>query len=127
MNARRFRARLGALAALSLAACAGDSYRFDAPRSVTGMELFSYAVHEECVALETGKRIDYYFTSTAPVAFNLHYREANAVIMPIVRENVTQDSGAFSADRNEVYCLAWEAGAQPSLLDYRLRPLPPRP
>ena len=115
-----------ALAAVGAAACSGDPYRLDGPRSAAGVEIAPYAIHEECVSLGPGDRIDYYFTSVAPVAFNLHYHDANAVILPIVRERVTQDSGSFTADRKQIYCLMWEAGAQPTLLDYRIRPLPPR-
>ena len=122
----RSRSRLLASAALALAGCAEDPYRLDAPRSGAGVELAPYAIHEECAALAPGNRIDYYFTSTAPVAFNLRYHDGNAVIMPIVRERVTEDSGAFTADRKQVYCLTWEAGAQPTLLYYRIRPLPAR-
>jgi hypothetical protein len=122
----RRRASLFALAAFVLAGCAGDPYRLDAPRSAAGVELAPYAIYEECVALEPGNRIDYYFTSVAPVAFNLQYHDANAVIMPIVRERVTQDSGDFTADRSQVYCLMWEAGPEASLLEYRIRPLPAR-
>ena len=120
------RALLLALPAFVLASCAGDPYRLDAPRSAAGVELAPYGIHEECVALEPGNRIDYYFTSVAPVAFNLNYHDANAVIMPIIRERVTQDSGVFTADLRQTYCLMWEAGGEPSLLDYRIRPLPAR-
>jgi hypothetical protein len=115
-----------ALAAFLLAGCAGDPYRLDSPRSAAGVELGPYAIYEECVALEPGNVIDYYFTSAAPIAFNLHYHDANAVIMPIIRERVTQDSGIFTADRKQVYCLMWEAGAEGTLLDYRIRALPAR-
>jgi hypothetical protein len=122
----RRRASAFALGAFVLAGCAGDPYRLDSPRSAAGVEMAPYAMHEECVALEPGKVIDYYFTSVAPVAFNLHYHDANAVILPIVRERVTEDSGIFTADRKQVYCLMWEAGAEATLLDYRIRPLPAR-
>ena len=117
------RTSLFALPAFVLTGCAGDPYRLDAPRSAAGVELAPYGIHEECVALEPGNRIDYYFTSVAPVAFNLHYHDANAVIMPIIRERVTQDSGVFTAELRQTYCLMWEAGAEASLLDYRIRPL----
>jgi len=114
---------LGAAAAL-LGACATSDYRLDAPRTAAGLELAPYASHEECVALDRGERFQYYFSSVAPIAFNIHYHEANAVILPVQREKVTQDSGDFTADRKQIYCLMWEAGAQPSVLEYRIRPLP---
>ncbi|HVP87872.1 MAG TPA: hypothetical protein VMU79_07325 [Casimicrobiaceae bacterium] len=111
-------------AALALGACVVSDYRLDAPRSAAGVEVAPYAVHEECVDLDRGERIGYYFVSVAPVTFNIHFHDSNAVIMPIVRENVTEDSGEFTADRKEIYCLVWEAGAAPTLLEYRIRPIP---
>jgi hypothetical protein len=114
------------LAAFALLGCAGDRYRLDTPRTGAGVELAPYGILEECVSLVPGSRFDYYFTSVAPVTFNIHYHDANAVIMPVVREGATREAGTFTADRKQVYCLMWEAGAEPSLLDYRIRPLPER-
>ena len=110
-----------ALAAFVACGCAADPYRLDAPRSVAGVELVPYALHEECFTLAAGERIDFYFVSVAPVAFNIHYHDGNAVVMPIARDNATQESGDFTADRKEIYCLMWEAGADASVLDYRVR------
>lgn len=124
MIARRCRPWLPVLLACG---CAADPYRLDAPRGAAGVELAPYALHEECVSLDAGQRFDFYFVSVAPVAFNIHYHDANAVIMPIVRDQATRESGEFSADRRNVYCLMWEAGAEASVLEYRVRPLPPRP
>jgi hypothetical protein len=120
----RLAGRLLAAGSTLLAACATGEYHLDGPRSAAGVELAPYAMHEECVALDNGERFQYYFSSVAPVAFNIHYHEGNAVILPLQREKVTQDSGDFTADRKQVYCLTWEAGAQPSVLEYRIRPLP---
>jgi hypothetical protein len=114
------------LAAVLAGGCAMNPYRFDAVRAAAGVELMPYARHEECVALDRGERFDFYFVSTAPIAFNIHYRDANAVIMPIARDNATGDSGVFAADHRDVYCVAWKAGVEPSLLEYQLRPLSPR-
>jgi len=114
-----------ALAALALCGCAADPYRLDTERAA-GVELAPFAMREECVELQAGARIGFYFVSAAPVAFNIHYHDANAVIMPIVREHATQESGEYTADRRQIYCLMWEAGAQPSILEYRVRLLPNR-
>ena len=113
-------------AALAATACAGGEYRLDAPRGAAGVEISPYGIHEECVELARGERIDYYFASAAPVAFNIHYHDGNAVIVPIVREKVRETAGDFTADRKEVYCLMWEAGVQPTVLEYRIRPVAPR-
>jgi hypothetical protein len=123
------RASTGAavLAAVALHGCTADPYRFDEPRSAAGLGLAPYTLHEECFTLEAGERIAYYFVSAAPVAFNLHYHEANAVIMPIERARATQESGDFKADQREVYCLMWETAAEPTVLDYQVRLVRQRP
>jgi hypothetical protein len=118
--------RRSTIAILALYGCSADPYRLATERGAAGVELSPYALHEECVALQPGERIGFYFVSVAPVAFNIHYHDANAVIMPIVREHATHESGEFTADRREIYCLMWEAGAQASILEYRVRPLPSR-
>jgi len=122
---RRQRA-IAAAAALLLGACAAEPYRLDGPRSAAGVDVAPYAIVEQCVELDRGERIAYYFSSVAPISFNIHFHDANAVIMPIERKNVTEDSGDFTADRKQIYCLMWEAGAEPSLLEYRIRPVPGR-
>ena len=114
--------RIAALAGFILCGCAADPYRLDAPRSASGVQLAPYALHEECFLHYFDERIDFYFVSVAPVAFNVHYHDGNAVVMPIARDNATQESGEFTADRKEIYCLMWEAGAEPSALEYRVRP-----
>ena len=116
------------LIALLTAGCAtpSDPYLLDGPRSGAGVEIAPYALHEECFTLDIGDRIHFYFSSTASVAFNIHYHDANAVVMPVAREHATDDSGEFVADRKQIYCMMWEAGAEPALLDYRVRPLPRR-
>ena len=106
------------------AGCASAPARLLAPKAVSGVELAPYAILEECVVLEPGERIAYRFESRLPVAFNIHFHEDNAVIMPVSRDATTSESGDFAADRKEVYCLMWEAGAGGSVLDYRVSPWP---
>ena len=103
--------------------CATDELRLSSPKTVSGVELASYAIHEECVRLFPGERIGYRFKAQPPVAFNVHFHEANAVIMPIDMTSAVDEAGLFEADREQTYCLMWEAGAQGSRLDYRIQPL----
>ena len=111
----------GALAlALALAGCATTPAPGDAPRDATAVGLAPYASHQECRRLVPGDRLDYRFTSTAPLAFNIHYSNGNAVVMPISRDAVTADSGIYQPITAENYCLAWEAGAQAASLDYHV-------
>lgn len=115
------RAIVTAVVALAVAGCAsapaGDP---NAPRIVNGFGLAAYAIHEECRSLAPGDRLDYSFSSTAPVAFNIHYHDSNAVLMPIARDAVTADSGIFQPVVRQEYCLMWEARAAPVTLDYRI-------
>jgi hypothetical protein len=106
------------------AGCASAPGRLEAPKAVFGLELAPYATLEECVALEPGERIAYRFDARLPVAFNVHFHNDNAVIMPLTRDRTTSESGDFAADRKQLYCLMWEAGAEGSVLDYRVSPWP---
>lgn len=110
-----------ALVALSLTACTAPSITADAPKSVAGQALAPYELHEECLRLVPGDRIDYTFDSTEPVAFNIHFHAGNAVVMPVVRENTRADAGIFAPPIGEHYCLMWEAGPAGALIDYRIR------
>ena len=115
---------LRALLPLALAAaCVTQPERLDVPRIVSGLDLAPYALHEECFTLVTGDRVGYRFSARYPVAFNVHFHEGNAVIMPVDVKATVEESGDFTADRAQVYCLMWEAGAQGSALDYRLQRL----
>ncbi|HEV2038613.1 MAG TPA: hypothetical protein VGT81_00985 [Casimicrobiaceae bacterium] len=121
----RLRALHGAVFWMAvMAGCASAPGRLLAPKAVSGVGLAPYAIVEECLALEAGERIAYRFESRLPVAFNIHFHEDNAVIMPVSRDGTTSESGDFTADRKEVYCLMWEAGAGGSILDYRVSPWP---
>ena len=109
-----------ALLALALAGCTTAAVSPDAPRDVHALGLAPYASHEECRRLVAGDRLDYRFTSTAPLAFNIHYKDGNAIVAPITRDAVTADSGIYQPLAAEQYCLYWEAGAQAASLDYHV-------
>ena len=90
------------------------------PKTVRGLDIHAYAIHEECMHLGVDDRLDYEFGSNQPVDFNIHYHQGRAVIAPIVREGTEQDSGLFAPLIEQDYCLMWEAGAPGALLDYRI-------
>lgn len=106
--------------ALTLAACATAPASPDAPQAVTALGLAPYASHQECRRLVPGDRLDYRFTATAPIAFNIRYSDGNAVVMPITRDAVTADSGIYQPVAAREYCLAWEASARGAAIDYRV-------
>jgi hypothetical protein len=113
------------LAVLLLAGCATKLADPADPKAVRDHALSPYAMHEECLRVAVDERIEYYFTSTEPVDFNIHYHEAGAVLMPIVRDRTDDDSGVFVAPIAQDYCLMWEAGPAGASLDYRFRLRPP--
>jgi hypothetical protein len=110
-----------ATAALALAGCAGGLATFEAPKSVQGQPLPPYQFHEECVRLAPGDRLDYAFEASEPVAFNIHYRDGDAVLLPVDLADVRSDAGVFAPLLAQHYCLTWEAGAAGATIDYRLR------
>lgn len=120
---QRRRGLAAPLVALALASCATAAGRLDSPKVVTGVEIAPYAIYEECLALQPGERIGYRFRVEPPVAFNVHFHEANAVIMPVNVLRTGEESGDFTAEREETYCLMWEAGPAAAVLSYRVQPM----
>ena len=113
------------LAALLAAGCATAPVDPATPKAVRDHAMSPYAMHEECRRMAVGERLEYYFEASFPVDFNIHYHEAAAVVMPIVREKSREDSGVFAAPIAHDYCLTWEAGPAGATLDYRFRLRPP--
>jgi hypothetical protein len=120
-------------AVLALVAATSFAARAAGPPLVPGQwkvvkahALAPSGIHEECVDLEARERIEYAFASGAPVAFNIHYHEGNAVIQPISRDGTREERGELEARVPQTYCLMWEAGREATTLDYRFRLLGPR-
>lgn len=88
---------------------------------VRAHRLLPYKVHEECVKLLPGDRLEYAFDANAPLHFNIHYHEGKAVVMPLSRDQVKSDRGEFKVLVAQEYCLMWEAGPQGTPIDYRVR------
>lgn len=111
-----------------LSACAASPpIQPGVPKVVNQLEIAPYALHEECLRLELGDRLDYRFESEQPVAFNVHYHEDKYVIMPITRAGITSDTAIFAPVVPQDYCLTWEAGADGAVLSYRIVLRRPRP
>jgi hypothetical protein len=111
---------------LLAAGCASEPDRLSAPKVATGIELAPFAIHEQCFALESGERVAYRFTATQPVAFNVHFHEGIATIVTVDVKTTLEESDDFTGDEQRNYCLAWEAGPQGSVIDYRVQQVRPR-
>jgi len=108
------------LAAVCLASCAGQPLVPGEPRVVERLVIAPYEMHEECAQLAAGERLDWRYRASAPLDFNIHYHEDNAVLSPVVREQSTNDSGTFEAPLARDYCLMWQAGAPGAIIGYRV-------
>ena len=122
MNRARIAIRAACVFALapSLCACTSDPIAPGVPQVVPRIVIAPYAMHEDCLRLAPGDRIDYRYESSAALDFNIHYHESNAVLAPVVRERSTADSGTFEASIEHDYCLTWEAGAPGAIIGYRV-------
>jgi hypothetical protein len=114
-----------ALLALPLAACATETMVAGDHKAVTEMTIAPFEIHEECMMLATGARIDYRFEARMPVYFDIRYREGSAIISTISREDVTDAAGVFAVPVARRYCVHWEAGREGAVVDFRVRLLPP--
>lgn len=112
--------RLGSLALL-LAGCATSGAIDDAPRDIRELAIAPYAVHEDCLPLGPGDRLDYRYESTKPLSFNIHYHAGNSVILPISRDASLGDAGVYAPILAHEYCLMWEAGDAGAVLSYRMQ------
>ena len=118
-----FRARYvvsTALAALAIVGCASPPIERDVPRFVPSVALAPYATHDACVPMRPGDRLDWSYESSTPLAFDLHYRDGNALLAPIVRIDSQADSGTYEARLAENYCLGFEAGAAGAIVGYHV-------
>jgi hypothetical protein len=117
---------VGALfgAMLALGGCAAPHLAADASKVVRAQPLPPYQIHEECLRLGPGDRVEFRFDSTEPVDFNVHYHEGKSVVMPLVREKSRGDAGIYVAQIAQDYCLMWEAGTPGAVIDYRVRVKP---
>lgn len=113
---------MAAATVLGLAGCAATpAIEPGRPLEVRAHPLPPYEVHEECASLRPGDRLHYRFESTAPLAFNIHFHEGRAVVMPVTRDRATSDEGTFVPLAARDYCLMWEAGAEGTTIDYAVR------
>ena len=107
-----------------LLACASEAIQPGVPRVIAGFAQTPFSIHEECVEMRPGDRLEYTFEATMPLAFNIHYHEGKAVVMPISRDSTRTEAGIYAPSIPQTYCLMWEAGREGNMLDYRVRFLP---
>ena len=110
-------ARMGIVACV--ASCASAPLGSDT-RAADALAIAPYDMHDECFDLAIGDRLDYRYESSAPVDFDIRYREGSVVVSPIVRPHSTADSDIYETRVPARYCTAWQSGAEATSIGYRL-------
>ncbi|MEP7208542.1 MAG: hypothetical protein ABI920_16510 [Casimicrobiaceae bacterium] len=90
-------------------------------RVVKGHGMSAFAVHEECMRVSAGDRIEYVFESTEPLHFDIHFRAGGATLLPLSQDGVREGAAVYPVLESQVLCLGWEASAAGARLDYRFR------
>ena len=125
MSARRPQAGV-ALLSLALCGCAATpAITPGVPRVVPRVVIHPYESHKECVRLASGDRVDYEYASSAPLKFDIGYREGDNLLMPVVRGPSASASGTYEVLIPHRYCMTWEAGPPGAILGYRILVRPP--
>lgn len=75
---------------------------------------------ELCVALKERDRVDWRFTSTAEVDFNVHFHVGEAVRYPEKLRNSTGAKGMLVVESDQHYCWMWKAGPAPAAVSVAL-------
>lgn len=64
---------------------------------------------EKCMAVTAAQKLEYQFTASKPVNFNIHFHVGDAVYYPVKREKTTAEADRFQPTKaKEDYCLMWE-------------------
>jgi len=63
---------------------------------------------EACDKFPLGATVEYSFTSTKPVLFNVHYHDKRTKVYPVKEQLTDEVSGTFVVDSKAIYCCMWE-------------------
>ena len=63
---------------------------------------------EACDNFPLGTTVEYSFTSTKPVLFNVHYHDKRTKVYPVKEHLADETSGSFVVDSKAIYCCSWE-------------------
>lgn len=66
-------------------------------------------MHEKCMTLSSAQKLEYQFTTSKPVDFNIHYHRGETVYYPVKRNKTTAEADRFTPGTGRSdYCLMWE-------------------
>ncbi len=88
--------------------------------------------YEECFELLMGQTLDYSFTSSRPLDFNIHYHSMDGVKYPVDEKNIREQKGEFVCNEQkfytedqEAFCMMWTNNDNAFVnleLKYKVRP-----
>ena len=64
-------------------------------------------IEEECRSVDAGAKVAYHFSSSAPVAFNVHFHHEKEVDYPVKVERTGSEKGVFTAASKQEFCWMW--------------------
>jgi hypothetical protein len=90
------------------AALAAPAAGLKSPR-LFALDLKPGKVHEECLTVAKGQTVDFEWSTTQPVDFNIHFHRGDEVSYPVKADNAKQKKGRFSPGSREDFCWMWTA------------------
>jgi hypothetical protein len=64
-------------------------------------------VHELCIPLDFGQKLEYGFVSRRAMNFNIHYHEGDKVSFPVAEHLSREKNEIFTAMADQTHCLMW--------------------
>jgi len=119
---RAARPRLAGAVALACLAMCAPAWAADITR-----ELAPGAQSEHCLALAPGQVLDYRFTASRPLQFNVHYHVGREIVFPVPESELDAHAGKVTVDRPRNCCLMWVNRSQAPVhidFDARVAPVP---
>jgi hypothetical protein len=95
------------LAALCVAGHAGAGEPGETRSLTQNARIAPGKVHESCTKLLANESLEYRFTASAALDFNIHYHRGADVFFPLKRDAIAADAGLFKPAQSEDFCLMW--------------------
>ncbi|MBI4844746.1 MAG: hypothetical protein HY809_10615 [Nitrospirae bacterium] len=97
------------------------------PRKGIEAMIEPYRSYEECVELRRGETLEYSFTSSRPLDFNIHYHAMDGLCYPVSGKNIRSHKGKlvcaeqeYYTEDQEYFCMMWE-NHEDSFISLKLR------
>ncbi|MBI5676835.1 MAG: hypothetical protein HZC48_13630 [Nitrospirae bacterium] len=80
--------------------------------------------YEDCFKVKRGQVLNYKFSSSVPLDFNVHYHGSSEVIYPVLQSDISAHEGTIDPEKHdldeEYYCLMWKnPGAKQCNISYK--------